>query len=145
MNQVPAVSKRLSTLFLIGVCFLLGCSKTKHYETIPVKGVLRINGNSAANILIQSMPDVTNGVEGPTSTAVTDQKGEFVLLLPDRSEGAVPGRHIMTFFDMDEERPAQGENRTRPVRLDSKYSTARGGLSIDLKPDSLVEINLGDD
>jgi hypothetical protein len=129
------------TLLLIAVT-LAGCSRQPAYKLVPAKGVVKIKGKPAANIMINSMPDIMAGNNGPTSNAVTNINGEFELKTNDQKSGAVAGRHIITLFDMDEERPEQGTQATKPPRIDSKYSTAAGGVPYEIKADSLIEINI---
>lgn len=132
---------RLLTLLLF-TTVLCGCSREPVYNLVPAKGVFKIKGKPAANIMIQSMPDIMSGNNGPTSNAVTNIDGEFELKTNDQKPGAVAGKHIITLFDMDEERPEQGTLATRPPRIDSKYSTGVGGIRYEIKDGSLIEIDI---
>jgi hypothetical protein len=107
-----------------------GCeSKPK---VVPVEGVLKIGGKAAANVSVQFLPDHLKGNGGPTSYATTDAEGKFRLKAQDGQDGAVAGPHVVILADLDEERPAQGVAPKRAPRLDSKYTTASGGLKAEV-------------
>ncbi|MBL8892550.1 MAG: hypothetical protein JNL67_21415 [Planctomycetaceae bacterium] len=119
----------------------VGCGK-QEAELVPVSGTLKIDGVAAPNILVRFMPDVMENGAGPSSSAITNEKGEFTLKCDDQREGAVPGNHVVTFVDMDEERPAQGEELTRPPRVDSTWTTAAGGTRLTVVAGQPVNIEL---
>lgn len=107
-----------------------GCeSKAK---VVPVEGVLKIAGKPAANVSVQLLPDHLKGNSGPTSYGTTDAEGKFRLKAQDGQDGAVPGPHVVILADLDEERPPQGVAPKRAPRLDSKYTTASGGLKTEV-------------
>lgn len=132
------------TLIFYGVSFCLlfnGCGG-RPYDLVPAEGVITINGTPAANIMVRALPDSTQDSSGPSSSGITNEKGEFKLVTDNQELGAVPGDHIFTFFDMDEERPQQGEPLTKPPRINSALSTTRGGIKYKIEADKLIEINL---
>lgn len=107
-----------------------GCeSKAK---VVPVEGTLKIAGKAAANVSVQFMPDHLKGNTGPTSYATTDTEGRFRLKAQDGRDGAVAGPHVVILADLEEERTPQGKQPTRAPRLDSKYTTAVGGLRTEV-------------
>jgi hypothetical protein len=101
---------------------LTGCGS--EVKLVPAEGVLKIGGKPAPNISVQFLPDAGKGNGGPTSFATTDAEGKFRLKTYDGRDGAVPGTHAVVLADLDEERPAQGKERTKAPRLALKYSTA---------------------
>ncbi len=111
----------------------VGCSGKKTFKLVPAKGVVKIDGVPAANIMVQFMPDFLAKNDGPTSQAISDENGQFILnTVIDNQPGAVEGDHVVVLVDTEEERPAQGEEPTRPVRLSPKYTTAAGGLKVKI-------------
>ena len=141
MTCFPPVTWRVGLGAAILVV-LAGCKP--QVKLVPAAGTFTIGGKPAGNITLQFMPDTMQGNGGPTSFATTDAEGKFTLRTYDNREGAVPGAHVVTLVDLDEERPAQGSAPTRPPRLDSKYAMAASAprvtvaegqaLSIDVPP-----------
>lgn len=129
-------------LWALVVVGLVGCKP--QVKLVPATGTFTIGGKPAGNITLQFMPDTMQGNAGPTSYATTDAEGKFTLRTYDNRDGAVPGAHVVTLVDLDEERPAQGSAPTRAPRLDAKYSMAASAprvtvaegqsLSIDVPP-----------
>jgi hypothetical protein len=120
-----------------------GCGdRNDRFTLVPAEGVLKIDGRPAANITIQFMPDVARGGRGPTSFATTDAEGKFQLKTYDGRDGAVEGAHIVILADQDEERPAQGQPLRKTPRLDSKYSTAAGGLTAEVKKGTPITLDV---
>lgn len=111
-----------------------GCSGDGE-KLVPAEGIVLIDGKPAANISVQFMPDVLQGGKGPTSFGTTDAEGKFKLQTNAGRLGAVPGPHKVTLTDDEDERPTQGQEAKKLPRLDPKYSTATGGLSIEVKGD----------
>lgn len=128
-------------LSVLGVALVVGCGK-QEAELVPVSGTLKIDGVVAPNIMVRFMPDIMEKGTGPSSTAITNEKGEFTLKCDDQRDGAVPGNHVVTFIDIDEERPAQGEEQTRPPRIDSAWTTAAGGTRVVVTAGQPVNIDL---
>ena len=124
-------------LFLVAV---VGCGESGP-ELIPVNGKVTIKGKPAGNISLQFLPDVQEDAEGvwPSSIGLSKPDGTFELRTSDNRLGAVAGRHRLIVVDIDEERPEQGKERTKPIRLDSRYAIA-GTISVDVQPGKPVEI-----
>ncbi len=99
---------------------------------VPAEGVLLIDGEPAADISVQFLPDEIEGEPRPTSYAVTDSEGRFTLKTYEQGEGAVLGGHNVILVDTLEERPEQGQELTRPPRVNSRYSTITGGLRAEV-------------
>lgn len=111
-------------------------------KLVPAAGTFTIGGKPAGNITVQFMPDVSQKGNGPTSYATTDGEGRFTLRTYDNREGAVPGPHVVTAVDLDEERPAQGQERTRPIRLDAKYSMVAQGIRVTVEEGKPLTIDV---
>lgn len=116
--------------FVLAALASPGCENRP--QPVPAEGVLTIGGKPAANISVQFMPDALQGSKGPTSFAITDAEGKFQLVTQDGQTGAMPGPHTVILADLEEERPPQGKPVTKPARLDSKYTTASGGLRVEV-------------
>jgi hypothetical protein len=123
-----------SFLLVLALLASVGCGSS--VKLVPAQGVVKINGQPAADISVQFLPDEMKGSRGPTSAGVTDNEGKFVLKTFDGREGAVPGPHKVLLVDLREERAPQGR-ASKPPRVDSRYSIAG--------PDSLAsEVKEGD-
>lgn len=123
----------LAVIALVSLSFI-GCGKAgPKFELTPAKGILRIDGQPAADVMVQVMPDIAKDGQGPTSQAVTNAAGEFVLQTVDGKAGAAVGESIAIFVDAVEERPAQGETG-KPPRFPSTYTTALGGIPVRIEP-----------
>lgn len=118
---------------LLPVLCLTGCSSEPEYTLVPAQGILKINGQPAADISVQFLPNILAGTKGPTSFASTDKDGKFVLTTMDGQPGAVAGNHMVVLADMNEERPAQGQVAKTLPRLDSKYTIATKERTYDVK------------
>jgi len=125
---------------LLVALLAVGCKP--QVKLVPAGGTFTIEGKPAGNITVQFMPDVSQKANGPTSYATTDGEGRFTLRTYDNREGAVPGPHVVTAVDLDEERPAQGQERTRPVRLDAKYSMAAQGIRVTVEEGKPLTIDV---
>lgn len=125
---------------LLCIVFLLGCGPQKPV-LVPARGVITIAGKPAANISVQFLPDVAENAGGifPTSYGISQADGSFELRTADDLEGAVPGPHKLILVDMDEERPEQGTERTRPIRLPQRYTVA-GAATAVVEKDKTIEI-----
>jgi len=118
-----------------------GCGK-QSVDLAPVSGTVKIGGKPAGDIMLRFMPDISKKNTGPTSSAITDQNGEFTLKTDDGRDGAVLGDHVVTFVDMTEERVEQGEEMTRPPRIDSILTTGAGGKRVTVVAGQNVDFDL---
>jgi len=103
-----------------------GCAKP--VKLVPVEGVVEIGGKPAQGIVVQFLPQASDGEKRPTSFATTSADGTFRLSTYDGKPGAVEGMHTVLLADTLEERPAQGSRAVKPPRLDSRFGTMAGGL-----------------
>lgn len=120
----------LSILIAVLTLTITGCGKS--FKIVPAEGILTIGGKPAKNINIQFLPDSLRGATGPTSYAITDDEGRFVLKTYEGQLGAVAGYHFVVLADLDEERPAQGQPLKKTPRLDGKYTIAGKGLTAEV-------------
>jgi hypothetical protein len=139
---VVAPRWRRRAVVVVALVGLLPIGCKPQIKLVPASGTFTIGGKPAGNITVQFMPDVSQKNGGPTSYATTDAEGRFVLRTYDNRDGAVPGPHLVTAVDLDEERPAQGQERSRPVRLDAKYSMAAQGIRISVEEGKPLTIDV---
>jgi hypothetical protein len=111
---------------LLLVAISSGCAKP--VKLVPVEGVVEIGGKPAEGIVVQFLPQASDGEKRPTSFATTGADGTFRLSTYDGKPGAVEGMHNVLLADTLEERPAQGSRAVKPPRLDSRFGTMAGGL-----------------
>ncbi len=122
---------------------IVGCGEAPEISVVPVKGVIRIDGKPAANVMLQFMPNVEMDVPALTSTAISGPDGNFELVTADGRPGAMPGRCQVVLADLDEERPAQGEPAGAPSRIPAKYATAgSNGLIVEVVDGQPVTISI---
>ena len=132
MSLVAMATQRwLAAGFLIGL-LLCGCGGER-VKLVPVEGVVKINGQPAANIAIQFLPDVLKGNKGPTSFASTDEQGKFRLKTYDGRDGAVVGPHRAVLSDLAEERPPQGQPARQGPRLDAAFTDPTRGIVVEVR------------
>lgn len=128
---------RCTALFLPFI-ILMGCSPAA--IVIPVEGTVTIGGKPAEGISVTFMPDVVRGNTGPTSYGSSDADGKFTLTTSEGTLGAVPGPHLVTLVDEQEERPLQGETQSKPARLSSQYAMPQNGLKVDVAEGTPIEL-----
>lgn len=120
-RRFPQLWVRCVALSLFSV--LAGCgSGLKEAVLAPASGIVTINGKPAANIMVQFLPEVGKGQAGPTSTAVTNEQGEFDLITDEGKMGAAVGTSKVLFVDTAEERVPQGQQATSSPRIASSLS-----------------------
>ena len=128
-NHISKISS-CGLLFILFVA-LTSCSQQPKANLIPAKGTVLINGQPAANIMVQCSPKTLDEeVVAPTSQGLSDESGNFILLTTKNENGALPGIHNCKLFDILEDRPAQGEESTSPSRLASRFSNK--GVEIEI-------------
>jgi hypothetical protein len=77
---------------------LTGCDSGPAY--VPVSGVVTLNGLPYKNAIVTFQPlgSVENPNPGRGSTGTTDENGRFTLVVDDRINGAVVGKHLVRIF-----------------------------------------------
>lgn len=124
----------MKNLFAYGFCGLLlmaGCG-SEEVVLVPVAGVVKIDGEPAADIMVQFVPEVIDEkVVAPTSQGLSNAEGKFELFTLQNEKGAIEGPHRVSLIDIHEERVPQGQVAENPPRLDSRFST--GAISVEVK------------
>ena len=132
---------RIPLCLLLLVPTLIGCGDAGVPKLVPVSGVVKINGEPAAGIMVNFVPETLDeNAVTRSSMAISGEGGKFVLNTTKNEPGAMPGPHFVTLIDTLEERVPQGESPTRPPRLDPKFNstgeirvTVEEGKSIDIE------------
>ena len=132
--------------FLSVVVFLFtvsGCGQEEAIPVIPADGTLTIDGTPAANVMVRFVPNGEELLGRVSSTGVTDEQGHFHLVATDGRDGAIAGPGHVLIVDMDEERPAQGEESVKTPRFSSGYNVlGPGSLTAEVVAGSPMKINV---
>ncbi len=138
MDRKSRVMRSINWIWL-AVVLAVGCGKPS-VELVPATGTVTIDGQPAAGIMVQFMPAVVDEtVVAPTSQGLTDAEGKFELYTLQNEPGAVPGPHRVSLYDTEEERLEQGQEATKPRRLDPKY--ASGYLNAEVEAGEPIQLN----
>ncbi len=109
----------LSTLAVIAwIAVLAGCGGSP-YKFAPVSGTVTLDGNPLADIVVtfQPLAEGSGGQAGTGSYGVTDTQGHYTLKAADgSSEGAVVGRHRVTFTSNAPVRDAADDTAAPPAK-----------------------------
>ena len=109
------------------LCFsIVGCSGAD-FETVPVSGVVTLDGNPMADILVSFQPKggvAEDSTLGPGSFGITDENGRFQLNTADAS-GAPPGEQTVTLVYKDstldpKKRDPSGKEEQQELKLPPK-------------------------
>lgn len=133
--------KSILVSFAIVTCLLVGCGKPKP-DLVPASGVFTVDGNPVANVRLNFVPKTTDPkMNAPSSHGVTDEQGHFSLrTVKDDLEGAVKGPHVVTFTDLNADRPAQGEKTQNPPRFESSYMS--NGIEVTVNEGEEIKIDV---
>lgn len=126
---------------LFAVCLLSGCGAAK-VDLVPVTGKVLIDGKPAANIVVMFTPKIVDeNVVAVTSQGTTNENGEFELFTVKNEPGAMPGVHRVSLIDAEEERAGQGEEETKPLRLDPSFASGKLELTVIANTPLTIEAN----
>src|SRR5262245_52264679 len=98
--------RNINRLILLGGLLALtaaveGCQRGPTWNLAPVEGTLTKNGQPLPHMEVTFYPDLDAGVEGPRSTAVTDEAGHYRLRTHNGDEGAIVGKHRVVLRDLE--------------------------------------------
>jgi prepilin-type N-terminal cleavage/methylation domain-containing protein len=92
-----------------------------------VTGVVKLDGKSAADLVVTFLPDSVAGTNGSRASGTTDAQGQYRLVCDDRQPGAVVGLHHVLITDARAflaVREASKDNAVfHPSRIAKHYST----------------------
>jgi hypothetical protein len=114
-------------MITIPLLLLCGCGAEEAVPVVSAKGIVRINGTPAANIMVRFVPEGKQENGLISSTGLSDSEGRFQLVASDGRDGAIPGPGQILLTDTQEERPAQGEVVTKAARLPPEYGVLGAG------------------
>ncbi len=132
-SGLPGLWRGYALIFASLACALLscGCGSSDVPETGEVKGIVTLDGAPVPKATVTFAPE-----EGRTSTAETDDKGEYVLAYTAKVLGAKVGKHTVRISTF---RPATGDpgdaHRVEEVKekIPAKYNT-QTTLSEEVEP-----------
>ena len=97
------------TTVMLTAFFVLGCSGGPAIN--EVEGVVTSNGKPLEKIQVNFYPNI----DGPSSSALTDSSGKFVLKTTDSRSGAVVASHKVTLNDVSMFETIGRENEGKDV------------------------------
>ncbi|HCS49978.1 MAG TPA: hypothetical protein DIW81_00040 [Planctomycetaceae bacterium] len=100
MNRRSFNLVSLFNLFIFTLAGCTGATEPKLPELIPAMGTVSVDDKPAAGVTVRFVPKT--GTPGNGSSAVTDEKGSFVLNYINGAAGIPPGAYDVTFskFEM---------------------------------------------
>ena len=130
-------------LMAMTISALCGCADEPAKTVIPAEGTLTIDGVGAANVMVRFVPSA-KAIEGDlSSTGITDEHGAFRLVASDGRDGAIPGTGHVLLVDLDEERPAQGEEATKLPRLPAELGVlSERSITVEVVANTPLKIQL---
>lgn len=114
--------------FVLFVLVFAGCSPPET-PLAEVEGtVTGPDGKPMKNILVQYFPTASGGQKLPSSTAVTDESGKYVLKCENGKPGAVLGEHKITLADNnlaedDDANLGKATRTVKPNRIPQPYAS----------------------
>ena len=85
--------RKLRVLLPLLLLLCSACGRRSWAMNEQVEGTVKLDGTPLANVMVQFVPDLDPKVQAPQSSAVTDEKGHFVLTCDNKKPGAVIGKH----------------------------------------------------
>ena len=107
--------RRAASLIVAVLFAFLGCTKS---DTVPVTGIITLNGQPAENTEVMFNP------QGPgrMATGHTDASGQFKLSTAKPDDGAVPGEYVVTLGEhYDKAPPLPPRGQPLPMRFPQDY------------------------
>lgn len=111
---------------LAGLLLLAGPGCSSGPTLAEVEGTVTLGGTPLPGVQVLFSPDVGKDDDGRLSSAVTDDKGHFVLTFADAKQprpGALVGKHKVMLIDHAWEN-ARGDPKRGPRRIPDPYNTA---------------------
>jgi hypothetical protein len=104
-----------SPFLLIGLVLIVGCGDSKY---APVSGIVKMDGEPLADVLVTFQPTGDTMNPGPGSSGKTNENGEFTLkVIGENQQGAVIGMHTVQIQRM-------GASKTAPkIDIPHKYNS----------------------
>jgi hypothetical protein len=140
MKSLPEMRRGLFIACTLTLSLSLGCGR-QGVRYAPVTGTLTLDGKPIGRAeVVLSCEDITVKPR-PTTRAVTDDAGHFVLrsLTPDKEliKGAVVGRHHVAVTTRILELDARGGTRVVREEMLGKEYTKGETLTVDVPPEGI--------
>jgi hypothetical protein len=129
----------------MGLC---GCSGgAAPVKLIEAKGTVTYRGEPLSLCSIRLIPLK----EGPSSSGVTNEQGEFTLVSQDGKPGVVPGTHRVLIVDVSEQAylddPLNPNDRpkkaiARKLKLPPEWATPQSPLTVEVSGNTPIVLNL---
>ena len=156
---------RFAVITMVGlmVSMLAGCSKTSNLDTIPVTGLVTLDGQPVPGAKVVFAP---SGGTGQAASGVTGSDGRYKLTTQDPNDGALPGKYMVMISktegsagaadqavkpNMTPEEATKAATEARDAAkqpeptfkelLPEKYKTAAGALNADVAKGGKTEFN----
>ena len=106
---LPRPCRLLGTALLL---LLAGCGK--HAMNNQVEGTVKLDGTPLPNVVVQFVPDMTEGSQPPGASAYTDGQGHYSLTCDNQKPGAVLGKYRVIVLPGRRGGGAVGDDRDAP-------------------------------
>jgi hypothetical protein len=104
---------RLAPPALLAVFLAAGCGSPTPTPVVPASGVVLLEGNPVAGVVVTFAPALDLGNSGPSASASTGPDGKFTLTTGDRT-GAPEGWYRAILSDPNQINAPQGEDAPKP-------------------------------
>ncbi len=133
-------SHGLSLLMLL----LMGCGGESKPSTVPVTGLVTLNGEPVAEASVTFYPQ-----EGRSASGVTDSSGIFTLTTFEAGDGAIAGKHRVSIGKQSNVPAGNTPEELAKIKeeIPSKYNNAEtSGLTADVVAgqDAPIDFNLAE-
>ena len=126
---------RKFSLLFSSIVLIAGCRESS--KIASVAGTVKLDGKPLPNASVSFQPIGEGRLNpGPGSTGLTDDKGEYTLVVTGGGSGAVVGMHrveISCPTDRGKYRP-EDDRRPRPRERVPLHYNAQSTLSFEVKP-----------
>ena len=110
---------RVAGTLLSVLVMTVGCGGQSVVETVPIAGVVTLDGEPLAEALVTFHPE-----NGRPASGITDEEGRYELQYKDGIAGTLPGLNkvsITTAIEADRDSSDPDRRVGRPERLPKKY------------------------
>lgn len=112
---------------IVAVAVFAGCSGgPKMPARAPVSGVVKVNGQPAANVSVQFIP--ADEAKGRSATGKADGSGKYVLFTFEPNDGAIPGEYKVVVSS-----PPAEEKAFKDKKVEFSGAKDSGGTKIPEK------------
>lgn len=100
---------------VVSACLLTGCAGGDEFSTAPVSGTVMFNGKpvSGGTVMLTPVSEGESEMPGKGAAARVQEDGSFVLTTYEEGDGAILGKHIVSY--------------NAPISTDTAPAGAHGG------------------